>query len=970
LPRFAKNYFSDEFNCPPDSMRNAALILITGLVFLVAIALVSTDAAGQDIHVDKDNAYPWPLQDGSRDRPYDSIQRGVDNANGGDHILVHEDAPYTPYVEHVSVDVSVIITGDSTDSVEVFHDGTNAVISISASGVTIESMTVSGDGNPMSGVRVNPGGANSVIRDCVIRSLTRGVLVSGADSVEIYSNTMEDIHVGQGVLPDEGVAISLDQATSCNIYDNTATDTDYILYMWGDEQQDYDHIVAGSNTLDGKPVRYYHDLSGETISFPDDNISFLGFYNCDGITVRDTTLNGNSFGVHFAGCGNISVEDSTFRDGIGGVWVRFSSDVKISGCELYNQSHTSITVGRSEDFLIGDGNRIEEGSAGIVIHGSSNGRIYDNELATFDYVCMQINDGSDSVVVEDNSFSGAADRCCQLWSGSNVTFKGNEFSDFQLAIHCQGDAENNIIRDNTFHGSAGSTGIRIEGPGHNVSGNTFEGGLRAISTERPGTFGANDIQDAHIGIQFYQATGSVLRGASFQGCDRAIVANESEILIEECTFSSNEIDIELNGAEIDSPHFNSTALNTPIDPTKLNIDGNCTLFEQNPLTVTVTDNAFKPLRDAEMFVRNIDGEGNESTIFYATPAYGGSNGTTPGSGEIGPLNITYREHNETGFMEFTCRINASYDGSEEMVEETMDGEMSIEIYLDAAAPENRKPGVLITSPESNEVVEGTILIKGTASDPDGDETLEKVEIRIGGGSWRTAPGTTTWEYQFDTTSKADGRYLIEARAYDGEDYSTAAGIFILIDNIENTPPEITELDIDRTKVTAGKFLLLTGTLMDEDGEDDIDDIFIEVWNEDGIMVKNLTGFSVIVDYGDPDEYMDFTLNFDADRNWKGNYVLRVTITDREGETDSRELSFRVNEKKDGNNEIIEGIDDDMLFYGIIPAIAVGAAAVVLGVYFFRKSGGEEGYACPRCGGEADYIEDYDAYYCWNCEEYL
>ena len=82
-----------------------------------------------------------------------------------------------------------------------------------------------------------------------------------------------------------------------------------------------------------------------------------------------------------------------------------------------------------------------------------------------------------------------------------------------------------------------------------------------------------------------------------------------------------------------------------------------------------------------------------------------------------------------------------------------------------------------------------------------------------------------------------------------------------------------------------------------------------------------------------------------------------------------ERSFEVTEKDDdGDDQMIEGIEDGILFYGIIPAI-VGGTAILLGVYYVRKRK-EEIPSCPYCDRETDFIEEYESYYCWDCEEYL
>jgi len=94
------------------------------------------------------------------------------------------------------------------------------------------------------------------------------------------------------------------------------------------------------------------------------------------------------------------------------------------------------------------------------------------------------------------------------------------------------------------------------------------------------------------------------------------------------------------------------------------------------------------------------------------------------------------------------------------------------------------PTVEITSPREGETVSGTIIIQGTASDPDGDETLERVEVKIDEGSWEIATGTTSWSYRWDTTMVDDGQHTIYARSYDGEVHSEEDFVSVEVKNVQ------------------------------------------------------------------------------------------------------------------------------------------------------------------------------------------
>jgi len=545
-----------------------------------------------------------------------------------------------------------------------------------------------------------------------------------------------------------------------------------------------------------------------------------------------------------------------------------------------------------------------------------------------------------------------------------------------------------LLSGNSFSGNDDSLLVHIWGSiGETITfiDNTFDGGEEGIDTASPAIILDCEFIDLERGLQFASpdTAGSEIHDTSFEDCGNAIIANDTVILLEGCTFDTNDVEMEIT-ENLGGDWKNSTAIGMTINPGKVTITGNAALIEQNYIDLTVIDKDSTPIRGADVFIRNLDAGGNETEVFYATSYYGGSNETTPTSGEIGPLAVTYREHEEAGYREFKCAVNASYEGAEDSAELVMSQERSVTISLEATAPENRKPAVTITFPSDGGTVSGTIIIRGTASDMDGDETLEKIEIRIPeaieNNGWRTAFGSTEWEYRFVTETKdtPDGIYRVDARAYDGADNSDLDSIYITIDNFDNTPPEIETLELDRKKVEQGKNLMLTGLLRDEDGEEDFEgensNIFIEVWlRDEDIMVQNLTTFPVVVDYGEPDDYMEFSLDFEADRNWKGDYFIRVNITDREGAMASKEVFFKVTEKKDDDDQMIEGIEDDVLIYSL-SSVAILAAAVILGFYFMRsrKQEGEEAEeaVCPGCGQSADYIDEYESYYCWTCEDYV
>ncbi|GAG37303.1 unnamed protein product, partial [marine sediment metagenome] len=94
---------------------------------------------------------------------------------------------------------------------------------------------------------------------------------------------------------------------------------------------------------------------------------------------------------------------------------------------------------------------------------------------------------------------------------------------------------------------------------------------------------------------------------------------------------------------------------------------------------------------------------------------------------------------------------------------------------------NIPPSAEITSHFGGEVLSGSVNIKGTAVDHDGN--LELVEIRIDDGNWDTATGTTSWTFTWDTTTYSNGEHVVYVRAKDdvGE-YSQIRSVILIVDN--------------------------------------------------------------------------------------------------------------------------------------------------------------------------------------------
>ncbi len=97
---------------------------------------------------------------------------------------------------------------------------------------------------------------------------------------------------------------------------------------------------------------------------------------------------------------------------------------------------------------------------------------------------------------------------------------------------------------------------------------------------------------------------------------------------------------------------------------------------------------------------------------------------------------------------------------------------------------NEKPLVSIAYPLDGTTVSNIVMISGEASDPDGDDALVYIEVKIN-DEWNIADGTTKWSYEWRAYEIDDGLHTVHVRAWDGTDHSEVEEITVRVDNPQN-----------------------------------------------------------------------------------------------------------------------------------------------------------------------------------------
>jgi hypothetical protein len=180
------------------------------------------------------------------------------------------------------------------------------------------------------------------------------------------------------------------------------------------------------------------------------------------------------------------------------------------------------------------------------------------------------------------------------------------------------------------------------------------------------------------------------------------------------------------------------------------------------------------------------------------------------------------------------------------------------------------PNVQILSPLGG-TISNTVIIVGNASDSDGDETVESVQIKIE-DTWQNVLGTVDWSYIWDTTDFPDGEYNISVRAYDGNFYSEIRYMIFKVDN----PHEPSLVVFSDYPDPVSGTIIFAGTSSDSDGEIIKVEIAIDQKDWQEISINPVWSYAL-----DTKELSD------------GEHTISIRATDDEGEVALEILTIEV-----------------------------------------------------------------------------
>jgi len=176
----------------------------------------------------------------------------------------------------------------------------------------------------------------------------------------------------------------------------------------------------------------------------------------------------------------------------------------------------------------------------------------------------------------------------------------------------------------------------------------------------------------------------------------------------------------------------------------------------------------------------------------------------------GAVNIQSNWIAEKGNHQISVKIIDISPQDEDISNHEYKVDVQVSDFLDS-----QRPMIFITEPYMNEVVSDVVVVKGTASD---DHNLEKVEVRIAPNVWQKAIGFENWAWVWNTTEDFNGRYTIEARSFDGYNYSSTYSVEVEVTNDDANRRPTASLKSNFEEVYVNDKIIFSGNTSSDDNQ--------------------------------------------------------------------------------------------------------------------------------------------------------
>jgi parallel beta-helix repeat protein len=285
-------------------------LIFASLVILCLLLTISL--MGWKIHVQA-NPTTWNVYVGG------SIQETVNNASSGDIIFVHNGT----YYEHVVIDKSVSLIGESRDSTIIDGNATGSVVNIIANNISITNFNIRRSGGQQfdSGIRIDYSSGNII---------TYNKITEEARGISLFSSS--DNVVSNNTLSTNAYGISLFSSSDNVVSNNTlSTGNGEGIYL----------SSSSSNVVSGNLLS--ENADGVSLSSSDSNV------------VSGNLLSKNTYGISLSSSSSNVVSGNLLSENYYGIMVLISNDNTIYRNNFANNTFVQVSLIDSTDFWNYDG---------------------------------------------------------------------------------------------------------------------------------------------------------------------------------------------------------------------------------------------------------------------------------------------------------------------------------------------------------------------------------------------------------------------------------------------------------------------------------------------------------------------------------------------------------------------------------------------------------------------------------------
>ena len=149
-------------------------------------------------------------------------------------------------------------------------------------------------------------------------------------------------------------------------------------------------------------------------------------------------------------------------------------------------------------------------------------------------------------------------------------------------------------------------------------------------------------------------------------------------------------------------------------------------------------------------------------------------------------------------------------------------------------PENHPPRVEISRPAMDETVSGRADVVVMAMDPDGNDEIEQVQMKLGEGEWLNMEfleedeNHSWWGRSWNTVEYENGVYHLRARALDDKDHSEVDVVEVIVHNEEENHLPVAQIVEMHSGDTVTGVVNVWVRASDPDGMEDIEGVFVRI----------------------------------------------------------------------------------------------------------------------------------------------